>query len=154
VGAQGVYDPVLSGSVNYQDSDTPLPPGEIPGVSSIEEKQWNYNVGLAGKLPTGASYDLFGSSTRTYGNLTSNFVYTGSAGISGTQPLLKNFGFGVNAATIRIARESKTIAIQNFVQFVMTTINSVSHRLLRIGVRHREPQGGGGKPGVGPAVTR
>jgi len=126
VGAQGVYDPVLSGSVNYQDSDTPLPPGEIPGVSSIEEKQWNYNVGLAGKLPTGASYDLFGSSTRTYGNLTSNFVYTGSAGISGTQPLLKNFGFGVNAATIRIARESKTIAIQNFVQFVMTTINSVS----------------------------
>ena len=41
--------------------------------------------------------------------------------------MLKNFGFGVNAATIRIARENRTIAIQNFVQFVMSTISSVAN---------------------------
>jgi len=128
IGAQGVYDPVLSGSANYQDANTPLDPNEARslGLSSLKQDTLDYTVGLAGKLPTGASYDLFGSSTRTSGDLTSNFVYTGSAGISGTQPLLKNFGFGVNAAVIRIARESKTIAIQNFVQLVMSKISAVS----------------------------
>ena len=128
VGAQGVYDPVLSGSVNYQDSKTPLAPQQAVslGRSSLSEVQLNSTVGLAGKLPTGASYDFFGSNTRTSGDLASNFVYTGSAGVSATQPLLRNFGFGVNAATIRIARESKTIAVQNFVQLVMSKISAVS----------------------------
>ena len=51
---------------------------------------------------------------------------SGNTGITLTQPLLKNFGFGVNAATIRIARESRTIAIQNFVQFVMNTVSNVA----------------------------
>jgi outer membrane protein TolC len=129
MGAQGVYDPVLSGSVNYQDANTPLAPEEAAALhlSSLDQKQLVSNVGLTGKLPTGASYDLFGSSTRSSGTLNTNFVYTGSSGISLTQPLLQNFGFGVNAATIRIARENRTIAIQNFVQFVMNTINSVAN---------------------------
>jgi len=129
MGAQSEYDPVLSGSMNYQDSKTPLAPEQSValGLSSLDQKQLVSNVGLTGKLPTGASYDLFGSSTRTSGQLTSNFVYTGSSGVSVTQPLLQNFGFGVNAAIIRIARESRTIAIQNFVQFVMTTINNVAN---------------------------
>lgn len=128
VGAQGTYDPVLSGGLNYQDSSSPLAPDQAIslGRSSVKQQRLNSTVGLAGKLPTGATYDFFGSSTRTSGDLNSNFVYTGSAGVSGTQPLLKNFGFGINAATIRIAREDKTIAIQNFVQLVMSKINDVS----------------------------
>jgi len=128
VGAQGVYDPVLSGSVNYQDSKSPLSPDQETslGRPSLSQQLLDSSVGLAGKLPSGASYNFFGSNTRTSGDLASNFVYTGSAGVSGTQPLLKNFGFGVNAATIRIARETKTIAVQNFVQLVMNKISAVS----------------------------
>ncbi len=128
IGAQGVYDPALSGGINYQDSDTPLDPTQVKslGLSSLKQQQLNSSVGLAGKLPTGASYDLSGNSTRTSGDLTSNFVYTGSAGVSLTQPVLKNFGLGVNSANIRIARESQSVALQTFIQLVMSKINDVS----------------------------
>ena len=129
MGAQGAaYDPVFSASMNYQDATTPLTPEQTTSLhlSSLEQKQLASSVGLTGKLPLGTTYDLFGSSTRTSGQLNSNFVYTGSSGISITQPILQNFGFGVNATAIRIARESRTIAIQNFVQFVMNTISNVA----------------------------
>jgi len=124
VGAQGVYDPVLAGSLNYQDSVTP----EDPGFSALKERTMTPNLGLSGKLPTGATYDFAANETRLSGNINTNFafLYTGQAGVSATQPLLKNFGFGVNAAFIRIARENKTIAVQNFVQFVMSKISAVS----------------------------
>jgi len=128
INAQGVYDPLLSGGINYKDADTPLDPNTAKslGLSSLKQQTLNSSVGLAGKLPTGATYDLSGNSTRTSGDLTSNFVYTGSAGVSLTQPILKNFGLGVNAATIRIARETQSIALQTFIQLVMTKINEVS----------------------------
>jgi outer membrane protein TolC len=44
-----------------------------------------------------------------------------------SQPLLKNFGFDVNSATIRIARKSRDIAIQNFLQQVINTISAVEN---------------------------
>ena len=124
IGAQGVYDPLLAGSVNYQDAKIP----EDPGFPALKEQTLQPTIGLSGKLPTGATYDFSANETRLSGNVVTNFafLYTGQAGVSATQPLLKNFGFGVNAATIRIARENKTIAVQNFVQFVMSKISAVS----------------------------
>ncbi len=131
MGAQGVYDPNLSGSVYNFGTATP----SLGTDSEDRTKQWNGNVGLSGKLPTGATYDFSANATHDYGNifLTSAVVpitnidqTSGNTGITLTQPLLKNFGFGVNAATIRIARENRTIAIQNFVQFVMNTVSNVA----------------------------
>ena len=124
VGAQGVYDPVLSGGINYQESTTPLDPGS----PAVKEQTLQPTLGLAGKLPTGAAYDFVANDYRTSGNVITNFnfLYTGQAGVSLTQPLLKNFGLGINSATIRIARKSKAIAMQNFVQLVMTKISAVS----------------------------
>jgi outer membrane protein TolC len=123
IGAQGVYDPILSGGVDYNDSVTPENP-----ATPLKERTLSSTLGLSGKLPTGATYDFSANDTRFSGNTLTNpaFLYTGQAGVSATQPLLKNFGFGVNAATIRIARENKTIAVQNFVQFVMSKISAVS----------------------------
>jgi outer membrane protein TolC len=131
VGAQGVYDPLLSGAFNYVDSTTPaefvgVPTNGLLSTTPVKEQQLQSSGTLSGLLPSGATYGLSATDTRYSGNTRTNFLYAGTAGISGTQPLLKNFGFGVNAAIIRIARESKTIAIQNFVQFVMTKISTVS----------------------------
>jgi outer membrane protein len=132
VGAQGtVYDPILKGSIMNQGTTTWL---SASGAASLgmtnvavttRQKDSGFSADLSGKLPTGASYDFFGSDTHSWGN---EFVSrsSGDAGVSLTQPLLKNFGFGVNAATIRIARENKTIAVQDFVQFVMSKISAVS----------------------------
>jgi len=122
VGAQGVYDPVLTGGINYQDSTTPLD----LGAPAVKEQTLQPTLGLAGKLPTGAAYDFAATDTRTSGNIVTNFLYTGQAGVSLTQPLLKNFGLGINSATIRIARKSKAIAVQNFARLVMTKITAVS----------------------------
>ena len=128
VGAQGVYDPTLTGSINYEDNTQPLDPERAAslGTASIKQQQLTPQLSLGGKLPTGAQYGLSAIDTRTSGTLASNFVYTGTAAVSLTQPLLKNFGLGVNAATIRIARASRSIAVENFVQLVMSKINDVS----------------------------
>ena len=124
VGAQGVYDPTLAGSIDYQDSTIHQ---LDPGQPALVERQLQPNLSLAGKLPTGASYDLSAVDTRTSGNTVSNFLHTGSAAVNLTQPVLKNFGLGVNAAFIRIARANRSVAIQNFVQFVMSKISDVSN---------------------------
>ena len=127
VGAQSVYDPTFTGTVNYLDETTPLDPEQATalGLLSLNQQLLDSSVSLGGKLPTGATYDFFGFNSRSSGQLTTNFVFTGDAGIALTQPILKNFGLGINSASIRIARKNKAIAQQNFVQLVMNKIASV-----------------------------
>lgn len=131
VNAQSVYDPVLAGSAKYKDSIT----HQGPGLPASESREWTVpgdgpDLSLSGKLPTGASYDLSATDFRTSGNSGTNhpsgFSDFGSATLSVSQPLLKNFGLGVNSALIRVARVNRSVAIQNFVQFVMTKISDVS----------------------------
>ncbi len=132
MGAQGVYDPVLSGGINNQSTTTWLSSSDAQGLGltniTQRTKSWLANADLSGKLPTGATYDFSALGDHSYGNSFSNAfnTFSGDTGVTLTQPLLKNFGFGVNAATIRIARENRTIAIQNFVQFVMNTVSNVA----------------------------
>ena len=129
VSAQGVYDPLLGGGINYQDSVTPV---DTTPISSSTDRHVQSSGSLSGLLPSGATYDLSTATTRDpslAGNPTNsfnNFLYTGNTAVSLTQPLLKNFGFGVNSATIRIARETRSIDLQNFIQLVMSKINEVS----------------------------
>jgi len=129
VSAQSAYDPTLSGSVSYQDSTTPLSPEQEASlhISSLSQQNMQSELGLAGKLPSGATYDLSASDTRTSGTLNSNFVYTGTTALSLTQPLLKNFGFGANAAAIRIARKSHDISVQNFIFQVINSVSAVNN---------------------------
>ena len=115
--AQGVFDPALSGGVNYGENTE----------DSVRREQLQSQLGLGGKLPTGMQYGLTASDTRSSGMLMSNFVYTGTAAISLTQPILKNFGLGSNTAQIRVARKSRQIASQQFIQQVITTISSVKN---------------------------
>ncbi|MGD0650087.1 MAG: TolC family protein [Verrucomicrobiia bacterium] len=82
---------------------------------------------LRGKLPSGTTYDLLASDARSSGTLSSNFVYTGTTALSLTQPLLKNFGLGVNAAAIRIARKNHDIAVQNFLLQVINSVIAVNN---------------------------
>ena len=130
VSAQSVYDPVLSGGVGYEDTSTPLSPRDATSLRTGSEKdrQLTLQTGLTGKLPTGASFTLTGLDTRDSGTFTSNmFVHTGMAGVSGSQPLLKDFGFSVNSAQIRVARKSYQIAQQNFALKVMDVVRAVNN---------------------------
>ena len=117
--AQGGYDPTISGAGTLSESLTPHPRPE----PASESDAILTDLSLGGKLASGASYSLFATDNRFTPTVRSNFVYTGTAGIQLTQPLLKNFGFDVNTATIRIARKNRNIAVQNF---LLQTINSIS----------------------------
>jgi outer membrane protein len=133
VNAQGVYDPLLSGTINNQSTTTWLSTSDATALGlppgTERQKSWTAGAGLSGKLPSGATYDLSTFGDHSYGNSFSNSFdeFSGDAGVTVTQPLLRNFGFGVNAALIRIARENKSVAVQNFIQFVMTTISNVAN---------------------------
>jgi outer membrane protein TolC len=129
IGAQGVYDPILSGSVGYQGA-VPIAGSDSASIPALREdeslRELTLGAGLSGKLPTGATYDFSTANTRVNSDIVTNFVYSGNTVLSLTQPLWKNAGFSVNSAVIRIARENKSVLIQNFVQFVMTQMGAVS----------------------------
>lgn len=129
VSAQGAFDPSLTGSIDYQDSTQPLDPERSAslGLSSLKQQQLQSQIGLTGKLPPGTQYNLNAFDSRASGTLASNFVYTGTAGISVTQPILKNFGLSANTAFIRIARKSRQIAQQAFVQQIINTVSDVNN---------------------------
>ncbi len=126
---QGVFDPALTGSVNYQDFTEALGPESQRslGLSSLKSQTLAFNTGLGGKLPTGTSYDISAFDNRESGTLTSNFVFTGATAITLTQPLLKNFGLGANTAQIRIARNNRQIAQETLTQQVIDSISAVQN---------------------------
>ena len=129
VGQQGVYDPLLSASLNYQDAWLPRDTTQVftnaLSQTTVITRTLEPNFGLSGKLPTGATYDFSSQNTRYSGNAVSNFLYTGQTSASISQPILKNFGLGINSAQIRIARKNQAIAQQNFIQLVMNKISAV-----------------------------
>ena len=126
---QGAFDPALTGSATYTDATEPLSPERAValGVSSIDSQTWNFNSGLAGKLPTGTQYELTAFDARNEGTLAPSAVHVGFAGLTLTQPLLKNFGLGANTAQIRVARQNKQIAEQAFTRQVINTVSDTQN---------------------------
>ena len=118
---EGAFDPAIAASANYNDTTTPLATG-----GSSDRRQFSPNLGLSGLLPTGTGYGLSVNDNRTGGSSYSNYLYTGAATLTLTQPLLKNFGLDTNLAQVRVARTRRSIAIQNFAKLVMGKINEVS----------------------------
>ncbi len=83
------------------------------GIRRWEEDNWNSKSGVGGKLPTGTSYEFYYSlySTRNSLNATApsaNALFRPEvetfAGFKLSQSLLRNFGWKVNTAGIRISR--------------------------------------------------
>lgn len=118
---EGAFDPSLVAGLNYNDASTPLSAG---GAS--QSRDFNASLGLAGVLPTGTGYGLSVNDYRSGGTGINDYLYTGTAKLTLTQPLLKNFGLDPNLAQIRVYRKRRDIAIQNFAWLVMNKISDVS----------------------------
>ena len=126
--ALGKFDPLVTGNYKYSESYDPALVSSTTGLRGPTNyaKTDNYDIGLGGVLPWGMTYRLGTSTTNTRGTFNAyadNF--STFAGISGTQPLLKNFGFGPTLASIRIAQVNRGISQWAFRQTVMDTITSV-----------------------------
>ncbi len=125
----GKFDPVLSGSYTNTGNRDPLltfdPNTGLRNHTSDETD--SYDIGVGGLLPWGMTYRLGASTTNargTFNAYTDNF--DSFAGFSGTQPLLRDFGFGPTLASIRIARTNRAISDWQFRQAVMDIVTRVT----------------------------
>ena len=124
----GKFDPVLSGSYNYSESVNPALSNSLTGVRPAASftKTDEVDAGLGGLMPWGMTYRLGVNRTNTRGTFNAYADnYSTFAGISGTQPLLRNFGFGPTLASIRIAQANRGISEWAFRQTVIDTVTRV-----------------------------
>jgi outer membrane protein len=117
------YDPqfTLSGGHTYNQSG-------LDGFPSLTTKGDNYKSGLSGELPWGMTYDLSGDIGKSYGSyLGTNFNRgaSGSAGVTVTQPLLKNFWIHGNRLAITAAKNNLKASEQSLRAQIITTITAV-----------------------------
>ena len=127
----GIFDPKLTGSYGYNDSLNPqlIDPNTGLRPAAGETKDETYSLGLGGLLPWGLNYSVNASSAnaRDSSGLTAlpfdNFA--SFAGVTGRQPLLRDFGFGATTAQIRIAMTGRHISEWQFRQSVIDTVTSV-----------------------------
>lgn len=126
--ALGKFDPVLNGSYNHAESDNPAlinPASGLRGPTTFTKTDTS-DLGVGGLLPWGMTYQLGTTTTNTRGTFNAYADnYSTFAGVTGTQPLLRNFGTGATLASIRIARASRGISEWQFKQAVMDTITRV-----------------------------
>ena len=129
--AKAGFDPAFQSSVGYDSSRRPLNTQEFlaTGIDpatrpegtagrDFSESTFSYSAGVVGLLPTGAQYDLGVKGNRLANDLNisqppSLFYpeYDAFAGLTLTQPLLKDGGFKANLAPLQVARAEHRIAI-------------------------------------------
>lgn len=126
--ARGRFEPSLGMSAEWEDATSPIFPGDrIPGGRRSDENEYTrYESSVGGLLPTGLSYDIATGANNREG-VAANFQsrWSTDLGITLTQPLLRDAGFGVQMADIRIARKGVEAADAEFRYQVSRTVADV-----------------------------
>jgi outer membrane protein TolC len=149
--ALGKFDPKFTAS--YTAGETESPPHQLTSATGLLPaatitKSESYDFGFGGLLPWGMTYRLAASADNNRGtfNLYAN-QYSTFAGVTATQPLLRDFGFGSTLASIRIAQTNRAVTEWQFRQTVIDTVTRVvatyhelnfAHANLRSARRSRE----------------
>lgn len=127
-GYGGIYDMLLSGLLNYQDSTT-IPSNIVfsGGTLTYREKTLQYDAGVSKLLPTGGTVGLSFNNDWIRNNSTSRGFFTdyyqSNLFLEFSQPLLQSFGREVTELNISTARFNKE---GSFDQFLVTLLNTVS----------------------------
>ena len=139
----GYYDPQFSASAG-QKFNARTPSGDIDPVfgSLSGNETWieQFSLGLNGVLPTGTRYDIGGSINRLSGRtLDTDFLsltfgqflnipwqYRSQAGITVTQPLLRDFWIDAGRMNIKLARNSLKMSELSLQLLVMDIIQRVA----------------------------
>jgi len=127
LGAQGVYDPTVSGSSYWQKQVQPIA-SSLGGsaTGSVLNKTWNGDPTLAGSVPwLGGSYRADYSNQRVYTNntfVTLNPQYPTAVNLQYTQPLLRNLRYDSNRHAIDVAKKNRFLTDEQFRQRVMQIV--------------------------------
>jgi outer membrane protein len=127
------YDPTLSlqGQHLYNDSGAEFQNGQH--VAGSDYNQDTFSAGLNGGTPWGMTYDLIGNVSATDGRNTTTATNLflpfqnsgGQIGISGTQPLLRNFWIDGTRLNIRIGKNRLQYSVQGVRAQIITSITAV-----------------------------
>ena len=123
----GAWDHVLYASAFRGRGATPGF-SSLSGALSLEEDSKVITAGIRKVLPVGLSYDLFYTSNYIRSNnsfLLQNPVYSQSAGIQVTIPLLRGAGPTVNTATLVLARNTRDDSVDAFERTVTDSVFAV-----------------------------
>ncbi len=116
--AWGDFEPELVTEFKRSDlsrENTTLEAMQQSGNTQFSERKDEYNVGIEGKIVSGANYNLGYSLTEQESNLTSQEQeYQSFAGLTMAQPLFKGAWFGAPLAQIRVSKVDRRIAFHNF----------------------------------------
>jgi len=123
----GIYDPLLNASVSRSHTEqqaTSQLQGALVNTIDLSDAR----ASISQLAPTGGVFSLGFTGNKTDTNstfATVNPSYTASLTLSMNQPLLRNFGPKTTTWLIRIARNSRDSAYQDFVRSVQTVVNTV-----------------------------
>jgi outer membrane protein len=120
------FEPVLSLSARYESNEKPQNTREFVATSNSEapredrifvEDNWLFSTSVKGKSPIGTEYEFVVELNELRNTLNINSPpsqfypeYESFAGLRLTQPLLRDFGTGVQLAGLRVARREKNLA--------------------------------------------
>jgi len=127
VEALASFDATFNGGYNFADTETPAT-SLLTGTTTDENETHAANLGLMKRLFPGTQVNVGLDWNRLDTNNT--FIspdpqHNTTFGVGLTQPLLRDFGVGVNTAAIRIARNTKAGSISTFRSNVEATLQAV-----------------------------
>ncbi|MGV3775042.1 MAG: TolC family protein [Verrucomicrobiales bacterium] len=121
---KGIFEPAVVGSYERVDSkrentveQTANLFGNSAGRTAFNERNDLFNAGVEFLSPIGSRFRVGYNMRRLRNNLnaqTTGTEYVSTAGITMTQPLLKNFGPGATLVRIRLAAINSDIAYQDY----------------------------------------
>lgn len=132
-GSRGIYDPILSGLLNYQESTT-IPKSTVlsGGTVDYQEKTLRYNAGVSQLLPTGSTVGMSFNNNWIRNNSASsgdflylNDYYQSDLVLEFSQPLLQGFGRQVTELNISTARFNKEGSFDQFRLLLLNTVSQV-----------------------------
>jgi outer membrane protein TolC len=136
----GIYDPVFLGDVRREnDKDTGgFDPANFSADAVYEAESTIASAGIYGALPSGMTYSLSGNYAHSEGTRNSlDFEsYKVFTGITGRQPLLRNFWIDAGRHAIRISKQNVKLS-DLAVRFVaMDVINRVEQAYFELAYAH------------------
>ena len=134
--SQGLYDPVLLSEVRRESSsDTGgLDPTDFSRDAIYQAESISSRLGLTGVLPTGLSYTLGGTYANSFGlrNGLDFESYSLFAGITVSQPLLRNFWIDQGRLTIQVNRKNLRITELGVRYLAMDVVNRVQQAFVEL----------------------
>jgi len=136
--AKSTFDPTFSLTLDANRTITPVSTSlqsgvtQVQRITKLDNENRDVNASIVQRLPFGGSYTLSMTNNRFDTNTPFaqppqgiNPSYKSFLNLSITQDLLKNFGFDVNTAPIKIARNNQAISVTQFRQQANQVINNV-----------------------------